>query len=498
MKKYIFVVLFSALFLGLNGCKEHMDINYDPNSPAEDNLTSDMILPAAEMNIATTYSSTLHIYGAYNAQYYAQQFGTPNYIPYSQFQVSETNGNAVYTQLFQRALGNLSLVKKKAEAAGQNGILLQVATLRAFTFQLLVDAFGEVPYTEAFDPAIMAPKYDDGKVIYEGLVKEINDALAAVKADDAVATSFIIPSKSLDEWISFANAEKLKLLTRMSNVEDVTAQIQEIIDGGKLPAKDIKIAGCWAPSKGQANPLFQEERSTWGRVTHNIIGNVALISTLKKDGEDPRLAAWFQPNGNGVFQGSVSGDNLSNVKDAAYKSTSAWCELVLNYDDPVFFIAKTEVEFFLAEFYARKADAANAAAHYAAAIEASFATAGVEGAENYIAKNPYDQAKWKECIGVAKWVALGGISGFEGYTEARRLNYPAFGTVKGEDIYKATGELDLSLYQPGKLYTPFNVFNQVGDNHLLERFPYPVSSTARNSNAPSFPGYLVPIFWGKE
>ena len=64
-------------------------------------------------------------------------------------------------------------------------------------------------------------------------------------------------------------------------------------------------------------------------------------------------------------------------------------------------------------------------------------------------------------------------------------------------MFSGSGDLDLTKYEPGKLYTPFNVFNQVGDNHLLERFPYPESSTARNSNAPSFPGYLVPIFWGK-
>ena len=68
MKKYI-SILFSVLVLGLTGCKDYMDINYDPNSPAEENLTSDMILPAAEMNIAATYAYTLHILGAYNAQY---------------------------------------------------------------------------------------------------------------------------------------------------------------------------------------------------------------------------------------------------------------------------------------------------------------------------------------------------------------------------------------------------------------------------------------------
>ena len=47
MKKILSIVLFSALFLGLNGCKDYMDINYDPNSPSDENLTSDMILPAA-------------------------------------------------------------------------------------------------------------------------------------------------------------------------------------------------------------------------------------------------------------------------------------------------------------------------------------------------------------------------------------------------------------------------------------------------------------------
>ena len=161
-------------------------------------------------------------------------------------------------------------------------------------------------------------------------------------------------------------------------------------------------------------------------------------------------------------------------------------------------IGRAEVEFFIAEYFARQSDATNAAAHYEAAIEASFKSADAVGAEDEIAKRPYNQANWKECIGVSKWIALAGINGFEGYTEARRLDYPAFGDVTGTDMYpQGKGALDLSLYAPGKLYTPFQVFNKVGDNRLLERFPYPESSTSRNSNAPEFPGHLEPIFWGK-
>ena len=497
MKKIISIILFSVLVLGLTGCKDYMDINYDPNSPAAENVTSDMILPAAEMNIAATYAYTLHILGAYNAQYYAQQFGTPNYVAYSQFNVSMENGSGAYRQLFQRALGNINTVLQKAQADNQTAVVLQATVLRAFAFQLLVDAFGELPYTEAFDPANLAPKYDNGQDIYEGLIKELDAALTGLNSSDMPATSFIFPDKSLDDWVSFANAQKLRLLSRMSGVKDVSAQIQAIIDGGNLPLSDIEIAGCWSNANGQANPFYSEERATWGRVTHNVIANVAIIGSLQTDSyTDPRMAAWFLPNGDGKFQGSISGTNLSTVEDK-YASTAVWCELVLDYNTPVIFISRAEIDFFLAEFYARKSDATNAANAYADAIAASFASAGVSGAAAHVAQFPYDQSKWQEVIGLEKWKALAGINGFEGYTEARRLDQPAFGTVKASDMYAGSGALDLTKYEPNKLYTPFQVFNQVGDNKLLERFPYPEISAARNSNAPSFPGYLEPIFWGK-
>jgi len=496
MKK-LSIILFSALVMGLTGCKDYMDINYDPNSPAEANMTSDMILPAVEMNIAATYAQSLHILGGYNVQYFAQQFGTPNYVEYSKFNVSATNGSGVYNQLFQRALGNNELAREKALEAGENGVYLQATVLRAYAFQLLVDAFGEVPFSEAFDPANVMPKYDDGKAIYEALIKEIDDALAKVNESDRAATSFIFPDKDIADWISFAYALKLKMLTRMSGVKDVSAAIQSVIAAGKLPTEDIEMAGCWKNESGQANPFYSEEKASWGRANHNIIANLALIGTMQTDAyTDPRIGAWFEKNKSGEFQGSISGTNLSTVEDK-YASASEWCETNFAYNTPVIFIAQTEIEFWLAEFYARKADATNAQAHYEAAIDASFATAGVTGAAAHIIANPYNQANWQEVIGVQKWIALAGINGFEGYTEARRLDYPAFGTVKASDMYSGSGALDLTKYQPGYLYTPFQRFDQVGDNHLLERFPYPESSTSRNSNAPAFPGFLTPIFWGK-
>ena len=137
--------------------------------------------------------------------------------------------------------------------------------------------------------------------------------------------------------------------------------------------------------------------------------------------------------------------------------------------------------------------------HYEAAIEASCATAKVDGADDVIAQFPYDNSNWKKCIGISKWVALSGVNTFEAWCEVRRLDYPAFGSVKGDDMYN---QRDDSSYkpekcQPGTLYTPIKVDDKVGPNKLLERWPYAESSSSRNNKTPEFPGYTTPVFWGK-
>ena len=140
-----------------------------------------------------------------------------------------------------------------------------------------------------------------------------------------------------------------------------------------------------------------------------------------------------------------------------------------------------------------------AKAHYEAAIEASFETAGVPGAAEAIKQFPYDQTNYKKCIGVSKWIALAGVNTFEGWCEARRLDFPAFGSVQGSQMYneQTDDSYKPELYVPGTFYTPIKVEDKLGANKILERWPYPESSSARNSNCPDFPGYASPVFWGK-
>ena len=499
MKK---LAIISTFILGLaaTSCDSYLDINESPNSPKESDLNASILFPAAEMNLASSYGDYLRITGGYFAQYYCQQFGTSNYLDYSQFEQSATRSSSTYTQLNARALKNFQLVREIAAKKENWGDYLAATVLRAFTYQALVDCYGEVPYTEALDASNPTPHYDDGKTVYTGILSELDEALANVKSSDPVCTNLLFPGKTADPWIKFANALKLKIYSRMGGSD---AQIGAILADGNLPTSDVAFSDGWTSEAGHISPFYAEEFATnWGSTQENVVANIAIIGSMQvKDDEgavvyvDPRLPKFFNKNGSGNYTGGISGTNFSGT--SSYK-VSYWCRPVASFDMPVYLLTVAEIEFFMAEYYARTGKADMAEAYYKHAIEASFESAGVGGADGFIAQWPYDQNNYKKSIGIAKWIALAGVNPFEGYCEVRRLKYPTFGAIKGSDLYNGSdSSYHPEKYKAGTLYTPIMVFGPVGDNQLLQRWPYAESSSARNNNTPAFPGYTTPIFWAQ-
>ena len=176
-------------------------------------------------------------------------------------------------------------------------------------------------------------------------------------------------------------------------------------------------------------------------------------------------------------------------------SAATWPTLVLSH--PSTLISVAETNFFLAEYEARFGSASKAEEYYKAAIEASFATAGVEGVESVLEAYPWDANNYQKVIGIQKWVALSGINSYEAWCELRRLGYPAFGSVSGNDLTDEGDRFDTNLYVPGTLYTPIYHNASLGANKVLQRFPYAESSANRNENTPDYPGDSTPVFWAK-
>lgn len=484
------------LSMAFTSCDSYLDINDDPNSPSVEKLSTDLIFPGAEMAFANVYGDYLCTTGGYFAQYFSQFFGTSNYMDYSKFMQSSVRSSGSYSTLTANTLRNMETVRAKAEAQNAWGTYLAATVIRCAAYEAMVDVYGAVPYSEALDITNTTPKYDDGKDVYAGLIKELDAAIAKVNGTESVCTNFLLPGKFANEWVKLANALKLRILMRESNAVDVKAQLQELVSQNNFPAGDVAWTGCWKDELGQANPFYTEDNfATYGGSQKNVILNLALLNTMNA-ADDARLESFYNPNSaKKEYQGGVSGTNFSVTK--SYKA-DFWCRPNKKFDSPVYFITRAEVEFFLCEYEARYGSMANAEARYKAAIEASFATAGVSGADRVLTVYPWDAANWKKNLGIQKWVALSGVNQFEGYCELRRLKYPAFGSVTGAEIYNVlTDEYKPQLLEPGTLYTPIEVNANLGQGKLLQRWPYPESSINRNSKVPAYKGDATPIFWAE-
>ena len=110
MKK-LFIIATIAMGLATTSCDSYLDINQNPNSPQESDLTSSILFPAAEMSLAASYGDLFRIPAGYHAQHFAQEFGTSNYLDYSRFTQSATRSSTDYWQLTARTLKNLETIR---------------------------------------------------------------------------------------------------------------------------------------------------------------------------------------------------------------------------------------------------------------------------------------------------------------------------------------------------------------------------------------------------
>lgn len=498
MKKIITIIAAVAA-LSLTSCKDWLDINHSPNSPGEELATIDMALPAAEMALCARYGDLYRIIGGYLSQHYSQYFGTSNYLAYSQFEVSSPSTSNAYADINRAAISNATFVRDRAADSEAWGSYLAATCIRVFAYQALVDAYGETPYSEAQKGKDnLSPKFDQGKDIYAGLIAELDDALAKAKPDSPVATNLLYNGKTAEPWIQFANALKLKILMRERAVESVDAALNELVAEDNFPAADVAWTHLTTNESGKANPFYQEEfASYFGSTQVNCALNVSLLNVLENSG-DARLAAFFTPNSDKKFWGSISGYNMSTSNN--YKA-AVFCRPNVKFDSPVYLISLSEIYFFLSEYYEKvKKDAANAQKYYEDGIIASFKTAGLKAddAASVLAAFPYNAAGNDKNLGIQKWVALSGINNFESWCEMRRLGYPAFSGKKAEDIYSFKNDaIDASQLPVGDLYTPYQVEAHIGANSLAQRWPYAQASLNYNPNHPAVQNQDVKVFWAK-
>jgi len=485
MKK---IITFVSLAVFLSGCS--LDINTDPNYPS--NVSSTLVLPSVENSIATVVGDGMYNYAGFFAQYYDQMPEANQYNTIADYTFTESTQliDRSYRTLYAGALEDVDVVLKDVNSTAADKYAATV--LRAFSFQLLVDNMDKTPYSEALQGNANAmPKWDDGRSVYEGVLKEL-DAAEANLGSVTMKCSDLLLSKSVTQWQGFANALRLRMYLRFIDagvdVAGYTAKVKNLVDAGVFFKNDVKF-DVYSDQADKRNPWYAANKVN---LAMNHVGAYPIVSYLQAT-NDPRIAYSFvKATKTGTYAGMLPGskDALSTSKKNADYS-------FLNYfpTKPVYFFTQSELQFLLAEVYIRfYSDDAKAQVAYQAGIDADFSARGMAespsvmyGSAGKVAWSTASDAAAKlQLIYMQKWVALCYMDHMEAWSEIRRTDCPKLSSKTASQI-----NADATVYTPGELITPM----RNNDIAYVKRMFFPIVARQLNTNTPTSVPVTTPVWW---
>lgn len=476
IKKAGYFILGIMLLTLQFSCKKTLDVNHNPNYPAD--VTVKELLPAAQISISQVTGNYLQVVGGIWGQYWTQNPNASQYRQLEQYQPGPSSANVAWAELYAGALTDLKKIAEKGGTAANTRNYTAIAKiLQGYTYQLLTDNFGDVPFTEALmgeDKKITSPKYDKQQDIYPAIIALVKEGRDLINVDGASpSTDDLIYGGDMGRWARFANTLLLRMYLRLAYIDAATAQagvteLQSDPNGFLGVGETAQIS--YTSSPGNTNPLYSEMVGLG--FTQNLVASATAVDSMAERG-DVRIDAFYS-GAAGLQQG------FYNINPpGSYSTPTAAVGAAANDPSsataPVKLISAYESLFLQAEAAARGWMGSSGETEYRSAIEANFTEYGLSGTDieyytDTLAVYPASgsmQEKIKFII-TEKWYAMCGNQNIEAWTEWRRTGYPDFFTISPT--------------------------NRTGDK-FPQRIPYPETEITRNLNFPGQKDIGEKVWW---
>ncbi len=472
MKKIL--IVFAAVFLA--SCSDNLEnLNQNIKDPAT--VSGESLFTSAQKSLVDQVVD-LNVNNN-NTKLWSQYLQETTYTNESNYdQVGRSIPEEHWKVLYRDVLKDLNEAKKiitettyavPSDQLTKANKLMVIEILTVYTYSLLVETFGDVPYTEALDITNLLPKYDDGLTVYKDLIIRLTSAINGLDTSNAsFGNSDFLYNGDTNLWKKFAASLKLRMGILLSDVDNTLAKstVEDAVTSGVFTSNADNADYEYFSAAPNTNPIHNNLILS-GR--HDFVAGKTIVEIMQprtyeyltdsnEDGvidtkddatvapgsvlfTDPRMAFYFDDNIDADLSvsqvvylggeiGSTSGYDI-HTHVSSFVEAATTSGVLLDY---------AEVEFLLAEAAARTfAVGGTAKEHYDLAITASFEDWGVSSADaaSYLAQTNIDYnivlavstatTPWKEVIGNQKWIALYN-RGLEAWTSIRLLDFPVMAT----------------------------------------------------------------------
>lgn len=426
MKKILIVsILFGGILMSCT--KNISELNNNPKAPEE--VPGEGLFSNAQLsftNIMTTPNVNQNIF-----ELIVQFWAETTYPQESQYDLGERNiPQNWWTILYRDVIKDYDQAKvliRQEQAFStpdqkvKDNKLAITEICEAFAYSVVLNTFGNIPYTEAMNPDNTTPKFDDAKTVYYALLDSLD---ACIQKLDPNYGSFgdndLIYGGDVSKWIKFANSLKLKLGLLIADSDPAKAKsVVESAAPYVFTSNDDNAVFQYLSAPPNVNPIWtnlvQSNRN-------DFVPAKTLIDTMNAL-NDPRRPFYFTKDPNGGYSGGTPGTGNT------YANFSHTSDMTKAPNFPSLWMDYAEVEFLLAEAVERgfNVGGTTATQHYNNGVTASIEYWGGTSADaaTYLAQPlvSYSTGYWKDRIGIQSWIAYY-LRGWEAWTQWRKLDYP--------------------------------------------------------------------------
>lgn len=433
------VYILSLLLFGMFSCSQDLtDLNVDTKNP--ETVQAGTLFANATVELMDFMASTN--VNDNNFRLWAQQWAQTQYPDESNYELVERNVNGrTWNKLYATVIRDLIEVKTLVgetpispvfSEENQRNQDAMAEVLEIFAWHLLVDIFGDIPYSQAFGDDV-TPAYDDDASIYSDLASRLDAAIGKLSGDSGdLGDSDLIYHGDVSKWRKFANSLKLRMAIRMADMNNASARkmAEDAVNDGVFESSDDDFRIYYTSSTPHTNPV-------WVDIVQSLRNDFVAANTIvdyMNELKDPRLPYYFQ---NPIeVTDSITGETTTMYVGGVYGTTNSYNAysqpgaLQRNPTLPHAILDFTEVSFLLADAAEREyAVGGTAEDFYKQGIMSSILQWGgtEEEANEYLGQDKVAYATaeggWKHKIALQKWLALYN-RGFEAWTTWRVYDAP--------------------------------------------------------------------------
>lgn len=442
LKKLSYIIIFA---LALSSCNNTLDeINKNPNA-TETPLPPYLLTSALKQGADIYWGSESNFN---SSLLFVQHWAKIQYAEPDRYDVSNSSFTALWNTGYSTLITDLNTILNFSDQQANSNYKGIALTLRSWTFLLLTDAYGSIPYKEA--GLKVTPAYNTQKEVYTGLLEDLKQAQSLLGSANGTVIGDLAYKGNIAKWKKLVNSLRLRIALRISDKEPALAKqavIDATTDAGGLISSNSETFQFIYTSSPQQNPAsaWFETRDDY-RISKTIVDKLYELS-------DPRLPVYAQLPSDasvGKYVGGANGLSNSDANSQGFAKTSKPGTYFLTSQSPAVFFAYSEVLFDLSEAVARGYITGDAEQLYKNAITASLNQFGITDAtvvSNYLNQTvvKYDATNYAKSIGTQKWIAFFG-QGLDAFAEWRRLDYPQLAAGPATVL---DGQIPSRFFYPG-------------------------------------------------